>query len=119
MVTGDLRLDPEVISGVGATLSSLADTLDSAKSDAKDVGDFVGDSDVAGKVRGVQSSWDNKRRAMLEVMRELAQDTADAFIEADRELAEAVTPETSPVLAAPSEAQNTDFQQVVPEFEGA
>jgi len=97
MVTGDLRLDPEVISGVGATLSSLADTLDSAKSDARDVGDFVGDSDVAGKVRGVQSSWDNKRRAMLEVMRELAQgaqDTADAFIEADRELAEAVTPET-------------------------
>lgn len=91
-----LDLDPEVLRGHGASLTALADSLGSVQGKADDIKPAFGHDDVKHEVVEVSSQWDDRRRGMVEAMRELAgafETVAETFETCDSDLAAACSAE--------------------------
>ncbi len=91
-----LLLDPEALRGHGTSLSTLADSLSSVQGTADDIQQAFGHDGVKHEVVEVSSQWDDRRRGMVEVMRELArafEQVAESFVACDSDLAGACSAE--------------------------
>jgi hypothetical protein len=88
-----LQVDTDQLARVGQSLCDLADTLATASADAHGLAGALGDEGLAGQVDGFAVSWDDRRAALVNMLRTLGQGctkTATTFADADTQLASAV-----------------------------
>lgn len=91
-----LNLDTVELRGHGTSLSTLADSLGSVQGRADDIKAAFGHSGVTHEVVEVSSQWDDRRRGMVEAMRDLAgafELVAESFETSDEDLAAACSAE--------------------------
>ncbi len=91
-----LDLDPGELLGHGQSLATLATSLGGVQGTADDIKPAFGHSGVSYEVAEVSSQWDDRRRGLVEVVRELSalfQASGETFQARDAELATACTGE--------------------------
>ncbi|MHA7985458.1 hypothetical protein ACX9R5_06585 [Rathayibacter sp. CAU 1779] len=90
----DLKISDDVLDQLKSGLKSIADQLHSSSSFADEIGELVGDSDLAGKVHSFSSKWSTHRTKMIDGVTQIHDETAtidDKFGELDGQLTQALT----------------------------
>lgn len=92
-MSGSLQVNTDTLGDLASSLGRIHRTLASASTDSNSLADLIPHERLAGVVNDFADQWDRRRAELTEqidVLKQKARGTADAFEDVDNELGDAV-----------------------------